>query len=461
MRSFIKPCILILLSSLLLIFSCDKGPKTDPEQDNLPVEGLPAVSGISGSSASFDAATLTYTLTVPAGTDIKALRLNIPLAEGATISPDPSTVRDYTNPLKYTITANGRTYQVTIKVEMSASTKSSAKQITTFRFVTLGVDAEIDQANRKITAKVSPNEDITKLVPTIAVSEKATVSPASGVAQSFTSPVSYTVTAEDGSKQVYEVKVEKEAIGGGRACLLTRIEHSYINHQSGQDITKYTDLSYNNLGQIILITPSSNERGYATGYSTSLEYDANGDLIRIKYNPHGYYLKLTYQNRKLVKLEDFSSDHQLRGDYIGEGIMKFNEKNELIEYNFKTEKSDGMLVNVTSKFEYVNGNITKYTWQEHETKETTIIEYEYDNKNSPLASSNPNPFLALFEIGGIGDISFGLKNNVVRAKSPSAGINLDISSKYLFNKNNYPISVDLTSVSGMKNIYKYYYSNCE
>ena len=51
------------------------------------------------------------------------------------------------------------------------------------------------------------------LVPTIDLSANATSSPASGVAQNFTSPVTYTVTAEDGTTQAWVVTVTKTAAG--------------------------------------------------------------------------------------------------------------------------------------------------------------------------------------------------------------------------------------------------------
>lgn len=49
--------------------------------------------------------------------------------------------------------------------------------------------------------------DITNLVPLIAVSDKATISPASGQPVDFTNPVVYTITAEDGSEASYVVTV--------------------------------------------------------------------------------------------------------------------------------------------------------------------------------------------------------------------------------------------------------------
>jgi hypothetical protein len=88
-------------------------------------------------------------------------------------------------------------------------TKSTAKDISKFSFATLSpvVDATIDASTKAITATVPAGTDVTKLVPTITISDKATVSPASGVAQDFSKEVSYTVTAEDGGTVVWKVNV--------------------------------------------------------------------------------------------------------------------------------------------------------------------------------------------------------------------------------------------------------------
>ncbi|WP_460974423.1 RCC1 domain-containing protein [Spirosoma knui] len=203
-----------LLLCILTVLSCKK----DTEQPNpTPAGNLitanPTVTGVSGASVSVSGST--YTLTVPAGTNVKVLKISIPVASGSRVDPDPSIARDYTNPVSYTITAadgGQQTIRVTVVVEQAP--KSSEKQITAFSFATLNpvVQASIDQTTHKITATVPASTDITKLVPTLTVSSKATVSPASGVAQNFTNPVSYTVTAEDGSKQAYEVKVEKSSV---------------------------------------------------------------------------------------------------------------------------------------------------------------------------------------------------------------------------------------------------------
>ena len=91
-------------------------------------------------------------------------------------------------------------------------TKSTAKDITKFSFAALSpaVDATIDATAKTISATVPAGTDATKLVPTITISDKATISPATGVATDFSKEVSYTVTAEDASTVVWKVNVTKE-----------------------------------------------------------------------------------------------------------------------------------------------------------------------------------------------------------------------------------------------------------
>lgn len=87
--------------------------------------------------------------------------------------------------------------------------KSSEKKILKFEFTTLGVEATISEGAKTIVAQVPEDTDVTNLVPTITVSAKASVDPASGVPQNFTNPKTYVVTAEDGSNTSYTVTVSK------------------------------------------------------------------------------------------------------------------------------------------------------------------------------------------------------------------------------------------------------------
>lgn len=101
------------------------------------------------------------------------------------------------------------------KKEDDEELKSSEKQMMTFTFqqLTPVVTATIDQTAHTITATVPEGTDLTTLVPTFTYSNKATVSPASGIATNFTGPVSYTITAEDGTTNAYIATITEDVAG--------------------------------------------------------------------------------------------------------------------------------------------------------------------------------------------------------------------------------------------------------
>jgi len=89
---------------------------------------------------------------------------------------------------------------------------SSKKEILSFLFEA-SKNSSLDQNvvgvvnGTDITVDVPFGSTLSNLTPTIETSPHATVSPASGVATDFTSPVVYTVTAEDGSTKQFTVVV--------------------------------------------------------------------------------------------------------------------------------------------------------------------------------------------------------------------------------------------------------------
>jgi len=89
----------------------------------------------------------------------------------------------------------------------------------------------------EVAVSVSNGTDITSIAPNIQVSPNATVSPASGVSQDFTSPVTYTVIAENGTKQKYTVTVTVE---GRDDCEIKNIK------LSDGDWTTYPEIDYEN-----------------------------------------------------------------------------------------------------------------------------------------------------------------------------------------------------------------------
>ena len=92
----------------------------------------------------------------------------------------------------------------------TSATKLSECAITAFVLpdVLADIAGDIDEERHDIIL-VAPSS-VTALKPTVIISSKATVSPASGVATDFTNPVTYTVTAENGTTQTYTVTVVRE-----------------------------------------------------------------------------------------------------------------------------------------------------------------------------------------------------------------------------------------------------------
>jgi uncharacterized repeat protein (TIGR02543 family) len=81
---------------------------------------------------------------------------------------------------------------------------SSTKEITSLQFAYFSVNGTIDETNISVTV---PNiVNLTTLVPTIVHNGKS-ISPESGKPQDFSSPIQYTVTAEDDTTLTYTVTV--------------------------------------------------------------------------------------------------------------------------------------------------------------------------------------------------------------------------------------------------------------
>jgi len=161
----------------------------------------PAVTG------TVDNTNHTVALTVPYGTSVTSLTPTIVLATGATISPTSGTVGNFTTPQTYTVTAQDgvttQNYTVTVTIAPNAST-----QITSFNFTSPSVVGTVDNTAHTVALTVPYGTSVTSLTPTIVLATGATISPTSGTAENFTSPQTYTVTAQDGvTTQNYTVTV--------------------------------------------------------------------------------------------------------------------------------------------------------------------------------------------------------------------------------------------------------------
>lgn len=151
------------------------------------------------SPAIIDPALHTVTAAVPFGTDITALVPTIEVSGGATIDPASDVALDFTSPVTYTVTAEDGIEEQVWTVTVTEGLASSETDITAFTIPELASPASINNASHTVVGTVPYGTDVRALVPTIDVSLGATISPASDLAMDFSSTVSYTVTAQDGT----------------------------------------------------------------------------------------------------------------------------------------------------------------------------------------------------------------------------------------------------------------------
>ena len=142
----------------------------------------------------------------------------------------------------------------------NASNNKNEKKILSFQEGPQNV--VIDEANKKIVFSVPPFIDLTKIKPTIKVSERATVSPASDTEQDFTKPFIYTVKSADGSTATYTViATKKEGMGMGELPPNGSLPNQGIQPMGGVkttislnfDPTKFTVQTQEFQGKVLIV----------------------------------------------------------------------------------------------------------------------------------------------------------------------------------------------------------------
>jgi hypothetical protein len=160
-------------------------------------------------------ATKTVTVTVPYGTNVSTLvatfaTTGASVKVGSTVQISGTSPNNFTSPVTYTvIAADGsfQDYSVTVTIALNP-----AKALTAFSFNSLPVTGTITEATKTVAVTVPYGTNVLALVATFATTgasvKVGSVIQVSGTtANNFTSPVTYTVVAADGTTQDYMVTV--------------------------------------------------------------------------------------------------------------------------------------------------------------------------------------------------------------------------------------------------------------
>jgi hypothetical protein len=226
MNTKIKNYMLAKLIALLVVFagfiSCNPEDLQNP--DNPTGKSILQFSFKKDLNANLNgdvAATISGTsiaVSLPYGTAVTALKPSITFF-AKSVSPAPEAAQDFTNPVKYTVTANdGSTQIYTVSVSLQASTEKAITALTFKQDLnpSLTADATATISGTNINVNLVYGTAVTTLKPSITFTGKS-ISAASEVVQDFTEPVTYTVTAEDGTTKTYTVTV---TITNGGALVL-------------------------------------------------------------------------------------------------------------------------------------------------------------------------------------------------------------------------------------------------
>jgi hypothetical protein len=159
----------------------------------------------------------TVTVTVPWDTTLTDLTPdNITISPRAAIDPASGEPQDFSNPVTYTVTAeNGSKVEWTVTVQLAPSPMA---KITAFTVA--GEAGTINSDAQTVTVTVPWGTVLTGVTPGIAISDKAGISPKPEDPQDFLTaegfnPVTYTVTAEDGSPAFWTVTVKWAPLASG------------------------------------------------------------------------------------------------------------------------------------------------------------------------------------------------------------------------------------------------------
>lgn len=191
--------ILFMLMAVLTLAAC-----SDDNLSDLNLNGGCSITelALNNYEGNIDKATRTITVRVPETYDINQMSLTkLALSEGAKSNVNEGDKLNMSVPQSIRVTNGDVFLDWTIKAQ-----KDEAK-ITSFKINDTYIGT-INEENKTIMVYVPASLDVRSLTPTIAYSDNATITPASGIATDFTNPVTYTVT-NNTANSTYTVTVKQ------------------------------------------------------------------------------------------------------------------------------------------------------------------------------------------------------------------------------------------------------------
>jgi hypothetical protein len=184
------------------------------------------------------------------------------------------------------------------------------------------IKINVDTVKRIFSASVPFGTNISNLSPEIDISSKATLNPVSGSPQDFTSPVQYTITAEDGSKLVYTFIIE-------------------TNKPKSADLQKLSN-AWENITGLNLQINEVDKNGIIWG--RKYKNELTDDLVKYQNGAEIFVNISKLQSKKINDIKEFNNSIWIgtsNGLYNidGKDTLTYNLSNLEIENNVKSFNS--------------------------------------------------------------------------------------------------------------------------
>jgi hypothetical protein len=316
----------------------------------------------------------TVAVSVPNSINLSAVTPTVTISDKASIDPASGEDVDFSQgPVTYVVTAEDgskKNWTVTI----TPQPRSEAEILTFTVTGQIGV-SDVNSSEATVTIAVADTVNLTSIAPEITVSEGATISPASGAVTDFNGgPVTYTVTAEDGTtKKDWAVTVSANL--SSEAEILT---YGFAMYQAGttsfEETDIYTQVSYGTnltiLRPIFTLSPNATavpESNTPTDFTSgSVQYTVTAqDGTQKIWTAHTEYA-LNYQTNIL--------SYEVPGQ-IGESSISSPEINVEVDYG-----TDLSAIMPTIEVSY-GATIIPASGETVDFTETGTVEYTVTSEN--------------------------------------------------------------------------------
>lgn len=236
--------------------------------------------------------------------------------------------------------------------------------------------AVIDHSEKTISLVLPVGSGLTKIRPLIKVSDQASVTPASEVVQDFTTPIVYTVRAQDGTEQKYTATITVASpsdnyvlafsIDGKVGDISKEFDVIFIEVARGVDIT--------NLAPQLKVSPSASvspASGQKQDFTKPVIYSVTSSDGSVRTFTAIVQEEIKEGTQRLVSKLVTLVDN-VEGD---NNLFKYDEANRLIYYAYKDVVAD-------------EAYITKIVYDAHGKVSQLMFEEESDGVNSSKGTMN-------------------------------------------------------------------------